>query len=134
MRKPTFKHGQKLARLLDMLYKPAEIAKELDVTYDTVMRSYVPAGCPVTRDDTGHIWIHGLTFAKWAREQIAARKKRNGEKLPADLAYCFGCKKRVKFPLNPKKIIPVNRFLEMMQAPCPICGKKVNKTRGKIRK
>ena len=132
MRKPKLGHSQKLARLLDMMYKPSEIADELGVTLDTVRRSYIPAGLPVTKDSTGHTWIHGLTFAKWARESIIARKKNKYEKkCPLDEAYCLSCKKRVKFPyLNPPKIKPNNRFLEIMQAPCPICGKTVNKGRG----
>lgn len=129
---PTFKHAQsvKLARLLDMMYKPSEIADELGVSVDTVRRSYIPAGLPVEKDTTGHTWIHGITFANWAREQIAARKKGKREKLPENKAYCMSCKKVVDFPAKPKKIIPVNRFLEMMQAACPICGHKVNKARG----
>lgn len=132
---PTFKHAQikKLARLLDMMYKPSELADEIGVNIDTVRRSYIPAGLPVEKDETNHTWIHGLTFAKWAREQIATRKKKRS-KLKDDEVYCLSCKKVVSgFPAKPKKIIPVNRWLEMAQAACPICGTKVNKARKRVR-
>ena len=41
MRQPVLKHTHiiKLGRLLDMMYKPAEIADEIGVTPDTVYRS-----------------------------------------------------------------------------------------------
>ena len=76
-RQPKFKHAQvvKLARLMDMLYKPAEIAAELEVSPDTVYRSYLPAGCPHTRDKKNNIWIHGPAFASWAKSSIANRKR-----------------------------------------------------------
>lgn len=136
MRKPIFKHAQvvKLARLLDMQYKPSELADEIGVTYDTVKRSYIPAGCPVVRDGSGRMWIHGLSFADWARAAIAEHKPKRREKLPANRAYCVSCRRVVAFPAKPEKIIPVNRWLEMAQATCPECGKKINKARGVIRK
>jgi hypothetical protein len=131
MRKPKFGNSQKLSRLLDMLYKPSELADELGVTLDTIRRSYIPAGLPVIKDDTGHIWIHGLSFIKWVNSNQNARQKRDKNKCPIDESFCFSCKKRVKFPyLKPAKVMPANRWVEMMQAPCPICGGKVNKLRG----
>lgn len=46
MRQPTLKHTQivRLARFLDMMYRPSEVAEEIGVTQDTVYRSYLPAG------------------------------------------------------------------------------------------
>lgn len=137
MRKPTFKHAQivKLVRLMNMMYKPSEIAEEIGVTYDTIKRSYIPAGCPVSRDGSGRIWINGLDFVKWVRANVSERhNKRKREKLPANKAYCVSCKKIVDFPVKPTAIKPVNRWLEIMQAKCPVCGKTVNKTRGIKRK
>jgi len=42
MRIPQLKHQHiiKLSRLLNMLYKPSEIAEEIGVSVDTVYRSY----------------------------------------------------------------------------------------------
>lgn len=132
---PTFNHSQikKLIRLLDMMYKPSEIADEIGVSVDTIRRSYIPAGLPIEKDTTGHTWINGASFAKWAKEQKPSRKKVGSGKMPDDQAFCLRCKKSVPFPINPQKIIPINRYLEMMQATCPICGVKVNKARSKKR-
>jgi len=49
MRQPLLKHCHiiKLGRLLNMLYKPSEIAEEIGVAQDTVYRSYLPAGAPL---------------------------------------------------------------------------------------
>ncbi|HKJ37257.1 MAG TPA: hypothetical protein VJ972_00650, partial [Anaerolineales bacterium] len=77
MRVPTLKHQHiiKLSRLLDMMYKPSEIAEEIGVTQDTIHRSYLPAGLPHHRDEQGHVWIHGPAFVSWARHTIANKKK-----------------------------------------------------------
>lgn len=130
MRQPLLKHCHivKLGRLLDMLYKPSEIAEEIGVITDTVCRSYLPAGAPHTRDAQGNIWIHGPAFAAWARETIAKKKsKRAG--LPDGHAWCLKCNQAVQL-INPK-IKPVNRYLELLQAPCPLCGKTVNRARAR---
>ena len=130
MRQPLLKHQHivKLGRLLDMLYKPSELAEEIGVIADTIYRSYLPAGLPHTRDAQGNIWIHGPAFVAWARETISQKKsKRAG--LPADHAWCMKCNQPVAL-INPK-IKAVNRYLEMLQAPCPTCGKTVNRARAR---
>lgn len=78
MRQPHLKHQHivKLGRLLNMLYKPAELAEEIGVTQDTIYRSYLPAGLPHTRDDQGNVWIHGPAFVSWARETISRRQNK----------------------------------------------------------
>ncbi len=131
-RKPAlFKHAQitKLARLMDMQYKPSELAREIGVTADTVTRSYIPAGLPVTKDATGHIWINGLVFAKWAHDLNLERKKSKRAKLPDNQAYCFKCKKPVVF--KQKSVTPTNRYLEIIQGVCLTCKGKVFKMRGR---
>jgi hypothetical protein len=130
MRQPLLKHQHivKLGRLLDMLYKPSELAEEIGVIADTIYRSYLPAGLPHTRDAQGNIWIHGPAFIAWARETISKKKsKRAG--LPADHAWCMKCNQAV--PLINPKTKAVNRYLEMLQAPCPTCGKTVNRARAR---
>jgi hypothetical protein len=130
MREPHLKHQHiiKLGRLLDMLYKPAELAEEIGVTQDTIYRSYLPAGLPYTRDEHGDIWIHGPAFVSWARETISRRQnKRAG--LPDGQAWCLKCKGPV--PLINPKIKKSNRYLELLQARCPNCGKIVNRARAR---
>lgn len=129
-RQPLLKHQHivKLTRLLDMLYKPGEIAEEIGVSPDTVYRSYLPAGLPHLRDANGHIWIHGPAFIAWARQTITKKKnKRAG--LPLDHAWCMKCDQPVA--LNSPKIKAVNRYLELLQAKCPNCGKTVNRARAR---
>jgi len=49
----------RLKRLLDMMYKPSELAEEVGFSLQQVYRVYVPGGCPVERDSRNHIWING---------------------------------------------------------------------------
>ena len=133
MRTPLLKHQHiiKLGRLLDMLYKPSEIAEEIGVTTDTVYRSYLPAGLPYTRDAKRNIWIHGPAFVSWARETIS-KKKSKRTALPDGQAWCLVCKGPVAL-IDPK-IKTVNRYLELLQAKCPTCGKTINRARARVRK
>ena len=130
MRQPLLKHTHivKLGRLLNMLYKPSEIAEEIGVAQDTIYRSYLPAGLPHTRDDQGNVWIHGPAFVAWAKQTISKRKsKRAG--LPDGHAWCMKCNQAVEL-VNPK-IQPVNRYLELLQARCPRCGTNINRARAR---
>jgi hypothetical protein len=130
MKQPLLKHAHivKLGRILDMLYKPSEIAEEIGVAQDTVYRSYLPAGLPHMRDDQDNIWIHGPAFVEWAKQTIALKKsKRAG--LPDGHAWCMKCNIPVQL-INPKIKI-INRYLELLQAPCPRCGKTTNRARAR---
>ena len=130
IRQPVLKHTHivKLGRLLNMLYRPSEIAEEIDVAPDTVYRSYLPAGLPHTRDDQGNIWIHVPAFVAWARQTIARRKsKRAG--LPDGHAWCMKCNQPVM--LVSPKIKIVNRYLELLQSLCPTCETVVNRIRAR---
>lgn len=126
---PKIRHAQivKLARLLDMLYKPSEIADEIDVTPDTIYRSYLPAGCPHTRDHDQNIWIHGLAFAAWMRALALSKKNRRIGRLPMaeGMAWCLRCKKAVPM-VNPKERRG-NRYIKILQAKCPDCGTTINR-------
>lgn len=130
MRKPLLKHTHivKLGRLLNMMYKPAELAEEIGVSIDTIHRSYLPAGLPHVRDEYNNVWIHGLSFANWARATIA-KKKSERAGLPPDHAWCLKCNCAVQL-INPKIKI-TNRYLELLQAACPHCGKTVNRARAR---
>jgi hypothetical protein len=127
-RQPLLKHTQiiRLMRLLDMLYKPSELADEIGVNVDTVYRSYIPAGLPVIRDEDGHFWIHGPAFVAWARETIAQKKaKRQG--LPEGHAWCMTCNRPVK--ITALRVRSISRYSELVQGTCPACGKTVNRLR-----
>jgi uncharacterized protein DUF5679 len=128
MRQPLLKHQHivKLGRLLDMLYKPSELAEEIGVTTDTIYRSYLPAGLPHTRDEMDNIWIHGPAFVEWAKLTVS-RRKPHRVGLPEDQTYCLKCKEVVPF-LSPTKKSS-NRYTEMWQSTCPQCGRRINRVR-----
>lgn len=117
------KHLIRLSRLLDMMYKPSELAEEIGVTVDTVHRSYLPGGAPFERDEKGQVWIHGSSFAAWA--QTAARSNRDQWKLEDGQAWCFNCRGVVTM-LKPK-LRHEGRYTKIYQGKCATCGKAVNR-------
>lgn len=77
-------------RLLDMEYKPSEIAEELDASKEQI-RKLIHAGAPARMDAKGNYWIHGERFAEWLKN--AAPKNDKAKKVFEDNeAYCFACK------------------------------------------
>lgn len=124
---PALKHQHiiKLGRIMDMLYKPSEIAEEIGVSVDTVYRSYMPAGCPYIEDEHKRYWIHGPAFVAWARQTISQRK-RNRYPLAENQAWCMKCNR----PVEMKRARPVhqNRYMVILQSTCPHCRTKVNRT------
>lgn len=131
-RKPLLKHTHivKLGRLLNMMYKPSEIAEEIGVAQDTVYRSYLPAGLPHHRDARGNIWIHGPAFVSWARETISKKQSQRAG-LPEGQAWCMKCNRAVQ--LHHPTIKTINRYIELLQAPCPDCNRTVNRARARQR-
>lgn len=125
MRKPHLKHVQvvRLNRILNMLYKPSELAQEIGVTTDTIYRSYLPAGAPHIR--SGHnLWIHGPAFVAWAKQTVAQHsRKRAG--LPDDHGWCLKCGRAVLMK-NPK-VKYTNQYIQINQSKCPHCGRPVNR-------
>jgi hypothetical protein len=83
-------------RLLDMEYKPSEIAAELSTDNRHILR-LVEAGAPARKDEKGRFWIHGRNFALWL-ENVAPK---NDKELKArhevkdNEAYCVVCRKFV---------------------------------------
>jgi predicted RNA-binding Zn-ribbon protein involved in translation (DUF1610 family) len=130
MRQPLLKHTHivKLGRLLNMLYKPSEIAEEIGVTQDTIYRSYLPAGAPHIRDNHGSIWIHGPAFVAWAKQTVSKRKSERAG-LPDGHAWCMKCNTPVLI-ISPR-LLTVNRYLELVQGKCPNCGTKINRARAR---
>jgi len=82
-------------RLLDMEYKPSEIAEELATSKEKIIK-LISAGAPARKDAKGHYWIHGETFARWLAD-VAPKKPKDKNIFADDEAYCVGCRKTVIF-------------------------------------
>lgn len=128
-RQPLLKHTQiiRLSRILNMMYKPAELASEINVTPDTIYRSYLPAGLPHTRDRFG-IWIYGPAFVSWAKQTVALHSRKRAP-LPEDQAWCMKCNGPVA--LCSPKIVYANRVIEILQSRCPACSTIINRARAR---
>lgn len=82
-------------RLLDMEYKPSEVADELAATKEQILR-LISAGAPARRDAKGHYWIHGETFVKWLTD--AAPKNGKAKSTFADNeCYCVVCRETTTY-------------------------------------
>lgn len=88
-------------RLLDMEYKPAEIADELGVTKEQVIR-LISAGAPARRDGGGHYWIHGETFVKWCKD-AAPKNAKEKHTFEDNEAWCMFCKGVVTYKETRRK-------------------------------
>ncbi len=132
MRQPHLKHTHivKLGRLLNMLYKPAELAEELGLNPDTIYRSYLPAGLPHVCDNKGTFWIHGPAFVAWARETVAKKKSQRAG-LPDGCAWCMKCNRAA--PMVDPYIVFTNRHMELLQSRCTTCGTLINRAQARQR-
>lgn len=107
----------KLQNLLDMLYKPSELAEEIGFTVRQVYRVYIPLGCPCDHAP-GPVWINGKVFAEWYEATYPKQK------LLEDEAFCLTCKKAVKMvqPVKNKK-----GRLSYWVCNCFACGRKISR-------
>jgi len=106
----------RMMRLLDMPYKPSELAEEIGFERRQIYRAYIPSGCPHKRDEQRHIWINGKEFREWYEETYPRGS------LGKDEAFCLTCKKAVKL-LNP--IRNQKGQLQYWISACPKCGRKL---------
>jgi hypothetical protein len=106
----------RLARLLNMMYRPSELAEELAVDVRQVYRVYVPAGCPHKRDRRRHIWINGVAFRQWYVEVYKRRR------MAKDEAFCLTCRKPVKMANKEKH---EKDGLSFWLCDCPHCGRRL---------
>lgn len=106
----------RLGKLLDMMYKPSELAEEIGFTRRQVYRVYIPAGCPHEKDENGRLWINGKSFREWVEENYKKRKLARNE------AFCLTCKKPVKMI---KPIEKQEGRLIYWLCDCPECGRKL---------
>lgn len=117
--------ARRLERLLNMLYKPGEIAHELGITDETLLRSYVPAGAPVTLDGQGRMWFNGKDFANWARQYVMAKAEKIKQPMGENEGYCFRCRKVTAMERIRKK--PSRPGVVLLSGSCAICRGKINR-------
>jgi len=113
----------RLDSLLDMMYRPSELAEEIGFEVRQVYRVYVPAGCPHTRDTSKHLWINGKAFREWAKQVYRKRK------LGADEAFCLTCKRAVKVtdPAHHER-----GKLKYLTCVCPHCERRLARITEKL--
>jgi hypothetical protein len=120
-----WKIGNRLRRLQDMLYTPAELADELGVLRETIYRSYLALGAPCGRDPNDRIWINGKLFATWAHEIIRMRRDKPRLPLDQDHAWCMRCNKIVPIQHLVKKTY--RGYMYQLSGKCPECRTRVNR-------
>jgi len=118
----------KLSRLLNMLYKPRELAAELGVSAETVYRRYIPAGAPVVVDGQGVKWINGKHFATWAREVLETdRRGRLARTMSETHGFCMRCNQVVEMIDARRRPHSLKAGTLQVSGKCPVCGAKVNR-------
>jgi len=117
----------RLGSLLEMYYRPGELAEEVGFTRRQVYRVYIPAGCPHKRDEHNHIWINSQAFREWCEETYPRVS------LGQDETFCLTCKRAVKI-INPTR--KQKGRLHYWVSNCPNCGRKLARiiTREKLHK
>jgi hypothetical protein len=106
----------RLRGLLDMMYSPADLARELKIDQRDVYCRWLSAGIPHIRDEMGHIWLHGPTIAQWFTQNKSKRS------INIDEGYCLKCKAVVKL-INPEPV--QHGKFHLLRAPCPTCMRMV---------
>ena len=77
----------RMYKLLDMLYTPNELSREVGFTRRQMYRVYIPYGCPHQRDDQRHLWVNGKAFREWYEVNYPRISLKENE------AFCLTCKK-----------------------------------------
>jgi len=108
----------KLRKLLNMKYRPSELAEEVGFNVRQIYNVYLPMGCPHERDTRRHVWIVGSEFREWYQEVYKKRK------LTKNQAYCVSCKKAVAI-INP--VENSKDGLTYILCECPVCKNTVAK-------
>ncbi|MDP1545717.1 MAG: hypothetical protein Q8L87_06820 [Anaerolineales bacterium] len=108
----------RLKGLLNMLYTPRELADEIGIQINQVYSAYVSLGCPLERDERGHIFINGKVFYEWYLQTYPKLR------LAEDETFCKTCKCGVKIhqPKRKKK-----GGLVYVLSVCPDCGRGLTK-------
>lgn len=104
--------------LLDMLYSPRELAREVGFTQRQVYRVYLPAGCPHERDTMRRLWLNGKAFREWYEVTYPRAELKDNE------AFCLSCRKAVSMGARARKA--KGQFIYWL-ASCPNCGRRLAK-------
>lgn len=112
---------RKMLLLLDMEYKPAELADQLGIRKETV-RTYLYAGLPARKDAKGHTWIRGADFGAWAKAIMSTYEKRIT--LSENEYYCMCCHAPTTTDKHTRRKSG-NR--DMLKGICVKCGSSVQK-------
>lgn len=117
----------RVGRLMDMKYRPSEIAKELSVSSRTIKRAWLPAGAPFERDRKGNIWINGAALVAWVRTCLASKHNKPRRIMADNQAYCLKCNQVVTIQ-NPQSRGGTSfrgQNMIMLYGKCPTCGKTI---------
>ncbi len=118
----------RLRGLLDVLYKPGEIAEKLGVEVRTIYRSHIPAGAPVRRDEAGRMWIPGVAYRDWARDVLQRRRASQPKAMSLAEGYCVKCNRMVEMvDAHRREKVDRVRGIGMISGRCPVCRGKVNR-------
>lgn len=125
---PRFTRGQvqRASHLLDMLYKPSEIADELGIAVRTIYRVHVSAGCPNRKDEGENIWIPGKKYAAWV-SSIARGSTAQKTPMEHDQAYCVRCRHRVPLLSETSEKAKHSKGAIKISGICGECGGQVVK-------
>ncbi len=106
----------RLKKLLEMMYRPSEIAEEIGFEKRQFYRVYIPLGLPHEKDENNQIWINGSLFREWALETYKNPSMEKNE------AYCLTCKKPIEIRDPEWK---EKEGLFYLICSCPICKRKI---------
>jgi hypothetical protein len=118
------KQRNRLKGLLNMMYRPSELAEEIGIDQNQVYRVYVPLGCPHERDRNRHLWINGENFREWYQDTYKQYQPKEGE------VYCPSCKV-YRIMGNPEHHFHEETKTAFDIFICPECGKKASKFAGR---
>lgn len=108
----------RLGSLLNMMYRPSELAEVVGFAVRQVYRVYVPLGCPHDRDEKGHIWVNGAVFREWYQAVYVKTP------LAEDEAYCLTCRRAVKIVDGDERQLD---WLVYIVSECPVCGRVLSR-------
>lgn len=108
----------RLKGLLNMMYSPSLLASEIGFDKEQVYKVYVPLGCPKTRDNRNHLFIHGVSFRNWYLEIYKKVKMGKNE------SYCRTCGVYVKI-VTPEEVKKGDTTFLISH--CPRCNRKLAK-------
>lgn len=108
----------RLKKLLDMQYRPSELAAIVGFSQRQIYRVYIQLGAPYEKDKTGHLWINGRQFAHWYAENFPKTV------IDKNQAFCLSCKRAIDIEKSTKK---QKGKISYLLCKCPNCGRKIAK-------